>query len=43
MERVEMAKQSNRQGDRPVRVIVIAAICGSVLLAAVLLGATNHI
>ena len=38
-----MAKQSNKQDDRPVRVIVIAAICGGILVAAVLLGATSHI
>jgi membrane protein involved in colicin uptake len=38
-----MAKQSNKQDDRPVRVIVIAAICGTVLVAAMLLGATSHI
>ena len=43
MEGVEMAKQSPRQNDRPVRVIVIAAICGGVLLAAMLLGATSHV
>lgn|GEM_PF-4321818 len=38
-----MAKQSKKQNDRPVRVIVIAAICGGVLLAAAFLGATSPI